>query len=290
MKKRFYLLIITLISKFTLNQLEKMANYIGFIAYVLIKDKRQLINRNLNLCFPEKNKKEIKEMTKQHFKSLSRGLLFATKNINPKIQIPIKIIGKKALDQAIKEQKAIIFIYGHFTLMEICIKVMSQALSPLKISAIYTPPKNKVSHNLIKKLRKPYVNLIPKNETKKALKVLQKKEALVIAPDQYLKDHKRHKEVPFFNHRKKIISATSTLTKNNDSVVFFMNFTYDTKQGFTLTLKQSNEIQGSSQEKEAKLISQFLQESIKKEIPNYLWIVNQFKLDRKDYRSNNPKV
>lgn len=290
MKEKFYLIIITLISKFTLHQLDKIANYLGSIAFKLLKDKRQLINKNLNLCFPKKNKKEIQEMTKRHFKYLSRGLLFATKNINPKIQIPLNIIGKKALDQAIKEQKAIVFIYGHFTLMEICVKLMSQALSPLKISAIYTPPKNKISHNLIKKLREPYVTLIPKNETKKALKVLKKKEALVIAPDQYLKDHKRHTEVPFFNHKKKIISATSTLTKNNDSVVFFMNFTYDTTQGFTLTLKQSNEIQRSSLEKEAKLISHFLQESIKKEIPNYLWIVNQFKLNKKEYRSNNPKI
>ncbi|MDG6779031.1 lipid A biosynthesis acyltransferase [Thiomicrorhabdus sp. zzn3] len=197
---------------------------LGKLLFLIAAKRKRLAKANIDLCFPEKNEDERRDLVKKHFESLGIGLMemslawygahkkdhahAAERNL-------VRYMGEEHLREAQARGKGVLILSPHFTTLELTGLFVSFLTH---FNAVYRPHDNPLMDYLIAKGRtilysnQPAGVPIANSNTRGMLKTLKAGGSLGFLPDQRYRA-KGHIEVPFFDHAAKSNPATSKIAK-----------------------------------------------------------------------------
>ena len=189
MKNYLALLILKIIAYFPIGASRGLGKLLGRFLYSLNSRLAQTCKKNLTLCYPELNAKEIDSLCFDRMQHLGQSL-FETPKIWRKGSIWIeskvkKVYGLDIFESLFEQKKGLIIIIPHLGNWEILGLWISKRVP---MTSIYEPPKIKSLNDWVKVGRENAgANLVPADikGVSNVLKALTKGEATGILPDQF---------------------------------------------------------------------------------------------------------
>lgn len=194
---------------------------IGRAAYHLVKSRREVARRNIELCFPQLSKDEIEKKVLLNFESSGIALFemgMAWFWPSWRINNLVKVTGAEHLKQAQADKQGIILLGAHFLTLEMGGRAFSQ-LQPAY--AVYRKHSNAVLDYWFHWGRmRENKGMLDRSDFKSMLRVLKKGDALWYAPDHDYGPHKSTVFAPFFAvENTNTVAGTSTMARITKSCV-----------------------------------------------------------------------
>lgn len=157
---------------------------LGRLACLINKKHRKIALTNLKESFPEKSDREHKEILARFYKNLGILLMefLHVKKIIKRMKLEIE--GREYLDAALKKNKGIIALTGHFGNWELLGAIIVNL--GYKLTVVYFEQRNKLTDKYINNVRNSMgIELIPKNKSAKlSLMALKQNYLLGLISDQ----------------------------------------------------------------------------------------------------------
>ncbi|MFT7561485.1 MAG: KDO2-lipid IV(A) lauroyltransferase [Flavobacteriales bacterium] len=256
-----------------------LGRQLGRVLYKKNIRRVRIARKNIELCFPELQKKEVEELTRRTLESTTIGIFesgcawFLPRwRLKPRCTIS----GLEHLNNL--GSQGAIFMGIHFTPIEIGAAFVNLEKG---IAGFYRPHTNPV-YEYIQAAGRIRHNensqVIPNGDVRGIIKVLRKGGIVNYAPDQDY-GHRRSIFAPFFNIDTATVKAPAQLARAGKAEVIpwttkrlddFGN--YEVKIHPPITSKLSD-----SEENNAKLINHFIEQQIRKNPEQYLWVHKRFK-------------
>ena len=118
----------------------------------------ELVNKNLNIAFPNLNNFEKKKITREMWSNYGRILaeyIFIKNFRNSSLKKNIIVEGQSILDNIKKNNRPVIFISGHFNNVELM--AMHIDKSGIDLATIYRPLNNQYLNKILEKIRIKYI-------------------------------------------------------------------------------------------------------------------------------------
>ena len=118
----------------------------------------ELVNKNLNIAFPNLNNFEKKKITREMWSNYGRILaeyIFIKNFRNSSLKKNIIVEGQSILDNIKKNNRPVIFISGHFNNFELM--AMHIDKSGIDLATIYRPLNNQYLNKILEKIRIKYI-------------------------------------------------------------------------------------------------------------------------------------
>jgi len=249
----------------------------GKLFYHLFPRFRKIATINIQQCFSDKNTDQVHALVKKHFESIGVSF-FETANAyyarDRKIQKLLHIENEHYLTDAMKNGGGIIILSSHF----MPLMLGSRALS-LKhnIANIYRPQNNRLFDKImVKGLTNGGGIMIKNSDTKAIIKAIKNSLPIWYAPDQDL-GNRGSVFAPLFGIQAATITATSRLAKGTNTAVIPYSF-IRTNKGYHMSFSAPLENYPSGDlVKDASNTNQILEDQIRKNPEQYLWIHRRFK-------------
>jgi len=252
---------------------------IGSCARHIFKKRRKIAEINLRLCFPEWTEEKRKEILKQHFESLGIGLVefgmcwwWSDKKILPLAHVE----GLEHLHNALRKNKGVILLAGHFTTLEI----ISLVLKPhTDFHPMYRKNNNEFLDYIIRSGRERHCGkVIPHDDLRSMIKSLRSNVPVLYIPDQNF--GRRHSIfVPFFGIQTATVPATSRLAAiDNTPVVPIILQRLPDYKGYRLVIEKALEnFPTDDPEQDTIRINQLFEKQVRDNPVDYLWVHRRFK-------------
>lgn len=201
-----------------------LGDIIGKVALNVAKKRRRITRINLKLCYPEKSDQEIKELVKQCFQNLGRGIFetaiawyWSDRRLAKIVHIDDNEL-KIAKEQAEKGQ-GIIVLTCHFYTLELMARIYGSYIKPGV--GVYRPNDNKVLEYLqVKGRTRSNLYLVDRKNTLPIVKALRQGLPIWYAPDQDYGHLLPHVYVPFFKvPNAATVTGTASLAKIKNTVI-----------------------------------------------------------------------
>ena len=251
----------------------------GRLALRVMKKRRDIALRNLQLCFPEWSGPERKTVLKAHFESLGMGLVeLAMAAWCPDQQVDelVEVKGAGHLGAALDEGRGIIAMSGHFPALEFTARALN--LPPPGLVAVYRPGGNAVFAYLVNRARlRPTSDTLSKYDVRGMVKALRSGSVLWYAGDQ-MTDAKSAELVPFFGEPAMTGTALGRLARISGApiVPWFTRRLKDGRYRVELLPALEN-FRGDSPLEEAERVNTLIEEQVRKAPEQYYWIHRRFK-------------
>ncbi len=253
------------------------------LSWLLLKfahKRRKISEINLKICFPEKTIAEREQLLKEHFLMSALGIIeiascwFSNLKTREKYT---EIIGLENLKQAQAKGNGVILLIFHFTSMEIGGSLLGHHCD---FHAMYKPNKKRpLIERMMRLGRLRHIHgLLTQDDAKKTLKLLKNNEIVWYATDQNY-GNKKGTFVPFFGTQASTVTAISKFAKlTGAAIVPFTHKRSDDLKGLTLELHPAfDNFPSQSPEADAIRINQFLENFLKQNPANYLWLHQRFR-------------
>lgn len=258
----------------------KISRTLGTVFFPLEKRRRHIINTNISLCFPEKSKKEQKQLALEVFISSIMAIFEMSLSWwgkPEKIMALHKIEGLKHLDAAIAKDKGVILLVSHFTTMEIAGTFLNKNIDNLKI--VYKRSNNELLEWFIRYKRLQNCSgLIKHKSIRDIVRNIKAGNVVWFAPDQDF-GVKDSIFAPFMNVMTSTLLSTQRLAKLTGAPVVPF-YASRSKDGSGYVLHFSPELKSFPSDNEledATKVNQAIEEQIKKTPEQYLWAHRRFK-------------
>jgi len=256
----------------------ELGKVLGNILFYIASSRRKIAEKNLSLCFPDKNKLQINFLLKKNFEEIGISF-FETANAyfapNQKINEKLIVKNEKYLQEAIDNDKSIILLGSHF--LSLMLGGRALIAKGYFIANIYRPQNNKLFDEI---MRSSFVKngavMIKTKDTRSMIKAIRSKTPIWYAPDQDL-GLKNSIFAPFFNIQTATVSATSRLAQSDNTVVLPYHFN---RQGDKYIMEFQKPIKPyptMNPLKDASKTNSVLEKQILKYPDQYLWIHKRFK-------------
>ena len=216
----FYILkfIVNISPDFLLN---KFANLVAIIVFLLNKKHRKIIDTNLKICFSDKDKKWRNKTSLNIYKNYAKFGIDFIKNQNTtseKVLKKINFENIEILENALKDQKAIILTTAHYGNWELC--ALAYAAKFKAMSVVGRALDSKIMDKILSKNRGQLdIELINKfGGVKKILQAIKNKRTIGMLTDQDASDNESIK-ISFFNQKVNYISAASIIAKKTNALL-----------------------------------------------------------------------
>lgn len=259
----------------------KLGAGIGNLLHALMKRRRNIAKRNLQLCFPEMSETEQDRLVKVNFQNsgialFESGMSWWWPTWRAKRVCHVK--GQEHIDAALAEGKGVFLLFLHVLPLEMMGRVLGECGYPCV--GFYRPHNNKLLEWLQYRGRcRSNKYMIGKRDVKGLLKALNKGEISVYLPDH---DYGRNRSVfvPFFNVKD---AATTTGTEIFASAK--NTVTMPTKlrrlpgvKGYEIEfLPPMVDYPGDDAETNAIAINQWVEEAVLDNMEQYMWVHRRFK-------------
>lgn len=170
---------------------------LGLLSQFIVKRRRNIAKRNLELCFPEKSEAEIKQLVRENFISVGVAIFetgmawfWSDKRLKKRVQVQ----GDEWITAAQKE-KGVLLIGVHFLTLELGGRILGMVHPGV---GVYRPNDNPVlDYVQLKGRLKSNKYMLDRYNTKGMIRALKQKELLWYAPDH---DYGKKNSVfaPFF--------------------------------------------------------------------------------------------
>ena len=187
---------------------------IGRLAHRIGKERRGIVRRNIELCFPELDAAEIDALTKSHFEALGMSIIemgLGRWASDARLDAMTTIKGLEHLNAAVASGKGIILLSAHFTTLELSGRVLSLNCPPF--DAVYRKNRSDFVTEVLRTGRERSADsTIEKGDIKAMVRSLRQGRPVWYAPDQSY-SRKGAEVIPFFGVPSTHTTATSTLAR-----------------------------------------------------------------------------
>jgi len=270
-----------LLAQLPFSVLLKLGRGLGAVVYRLAQRRRQIVQRNLQLCFPELDESERERLAKENF--ASTGMAVFEMAISwwwplARLRKLGMIEGLEHLKQAQQEHQGVILMAAHFTTLEIGAALVGGQHS---IDGMYRTHKNPLFDWLHRSGRERHnadALAIEREDVRGALRLLRQGRALWYAPDQdYGRKHSLF--VPLFGVMAATVTATSRLARLGKARVLpFTQERLPNGRGYRLVIHPPfADFPGETEQADCLRISQWLEQVIRAHPEQYLWAHRRFK-------------
>jgi Kdo2-lipid IVA lauroyltransferase/acyltransferase len=189
---------------------------IGRGIYRVAAKLRRVVERNLEICFPELTPAQRAALAKRHFESLAMSfpesaVAWFTKRRARRYDI----VGVEHLDAAVQKGKGVVLYTGHFTTIEICGQAL-KALVP-RLDGMFSHRSNPLLDEVQRRGRvRNTHHMFSTDNVRAMLKALKANATVWYAPDRTYKDGEL---LPFFNELALTNVSTSKLARVSGATV-----------------------------------------------------------------------
>jgi len=173
---------------------------------LLMRRRRRVVQRNLELCFPERDRTWRARLERAHFRALARGLgeiAFSWNRPGPLGPEIGEVVGMEYLAAARARGRGVLLLTAHMTSLELGARLFGERVAA---RAIYRPLANPALEAYQNRGRARYAEaMIPKHALRTMIRHLRAGGVLWFAPDQDL-GPERSRFAPFFG----VATATAT--------------------------------------------------------------------------------
>jgi len=267
------------LSALPLGWLLRFGEGLGWLLGRLLRSRRHIVQRNLELCFPELAAAARERLTDDHFKALGAGVFeaalawFAS---DARLRRHGEVIGLEHLRDAMREGHGVLLLTGHFTTLEIGARLL--ALSGVPFHAMYRPYENAVMDHYMHYWREQRSGLpaLPRDDLRRLVKALRQGRCIWYAPDQTL-DRRISVFAPFFGVPTLTITATSRLADMGRARIV-PYFPERIGSRYRVTLLPALEGFPSGDElADATRVNQVLEQGVRAAPAQYFWVHRRFK-------------
>jgi KDO2-lipid IV(A) lauroyltransferase len=188
----------------------------------------------------------------------------------------LRVEGLENLQAAMGRGRGVIMLTGHFTTLDLGGRFVTM-LAP--VAAVYRPHGNPLFDEIVRRGRERSAReTIPKQDVRAIIRALRRERAVWFAPDQ--SHRRRHSAVvPFFGVPAPTNTATSNFARMSGSpVVPFFPVRLPDSRGYRLVILPALEgFPGEDPAEDAARINRLLENEIRKNPAQYLWVHRRFK-------------
>jgi KDO2-lipid IV(A) lauroyltransferase len=252
---------------------------LGATLYRLLGRRRHIVETNLQLCFPELDAQQRRQIARSNFRHTAGALLetpYSWWGSREALQHLTHIEGMEHMEQALDRGRGVIMLGGHFTSMLICGRLLAMQL-PFHI--LVKPAKNPLYESLIRSYReRDYAGVINTDDLRGMVRALRRGEIVWYSPDQDL-GADISVFAPFMGVPTATITATARLAKMSGAPIVPINFErLPDGQGYRLRLLPALENFPSGDDvADATRINRFIEEHVREVPDQYLWAHRRFK-------------
>jgi len=252
---------------------------LGHLVERFASERRAIVRRNIELCFPELTTTDRDALATRHFEALGMSLIemgtgrWASDATHLRLG---RLEGLEHLQKALETGKGIILLSAHFTTLEISGRVMALSIPPY--DAVFRKNSSEFMTELQRTGRERSAEAtIEKRDIKKMVRSLRKGRVVWYAPDQSY-DRKGSEVIPFFGVPSMHATATSTLARLGDAVVvpYFPRRLDDGSYVFQILPPLENFPSDDAIE-DTKRYVRVLEEHIRSCPEQYFWLHRKFK-------------
>ncbi len=256
---------------------------LGRLVGRFVARRRLVVEKNIELCFPELSEQEQQDLVWKIFESTGRGFIdtgIAWFWPLKKISRLVELKGMEHLVKAHEEGQGVLLFTCHFTSLELCGGTFNNRY-PFDNYGVYRAHKNKVYDMLMCHGRERHskgLTPIPRDEVRAMAKVLRKGKCLMYLPDQDY-GHKYSTFVPFFGIEAASITAPTQLAKlGKAKAMAYTGVRKPDNSGYLIEIFPDDfEGYGQDEVQDAKMVNDFFEARIREYPDQYLWAHRRFK-------------
>ena len=266
-----------LISQMHWTEQRRLARGLGWFVFYLVPIRRRVVFTNLQLCFPEKSPAEIRTLARAHYDALALGLFEACCGwwALPHELPEHRILGFPHLDAALAKGKGVVLLTAHFTTLELCGRMMSEAGT---FGCLYRDPDNPVIAHVMRQQRERHSTIaVHFNDLKGLIRALRAGHAIWYAPDQGQRTHSSE-ILPFFDVPAVTNTATAKIAAMTGAAVVPYFAKREADHSYTLTILPALEnFPTDDVNADAIRINHLIEEHIRHAPEQYFWVHKRFK-------------
>jgi KDO2-lipid IV(A) lauroyltransferase len=193
---------------------------LGRLARRVLRERRQIAARNLEICFPELSDAERERLLRAHFEALGASLVEMSMGwfgSEETVRRHVQVVGAEHLRSALERGRGVILFSAHFTTFEF----FWPALAPLctRLCGMYKTQRNPIMNRMMNKGRlRNYAALFTKNNVREMLRELARNSVVWYAADQSY-GGKASALIPFFAEPAMTNTAISRIAKASGATV-----------------------------------------------------------------------
>jgi KDO2-lipid IV(A) lauroyltransferase len=251
---------------------------VGALLYAVPSRRKQIVQVNLRLCFPDMSSAERHVLGRSHFRHvvrsyMERGVQWfgSARTIAKLVQLESRI------DLYEKDAPPTIFMGFHFVAIEVGCMLYSMKLP---ITALYTPMSSQMLNSLAKEQRGRFgADMVKRSDSaRRILKVLRGGGSVMLAADM---DHGIENSVfvPFFGVPACTLTSVSRLARLTGArVVPFVTEVLPDYRGYKMTIFEPlADFPSRSDEIDARRMNAFLETQVQRFPDQYYWVHRRFK-------------
>ena len=254
---------------------------LGALMYLSARSRRHIVQRNLELCFPQLSASGRQRLVRKNFSST--GIAFFEMAMSwwwPKARLQrlAHVEGLEHLQQAQAEGQGVILMALHFTTLEIGAALLGQHHT---IDGMYREHKNPVFDYVQRRGRERHnddATAIEREDVRAMLKVLRAGRAIWYAPDQ---DYGRKQSifVPLFGIQAATVTATTKFARlGRARVLPYTQERLADGSGYRLVIHPPlADFPGESEEADCRRVNAWIEQAVGQCPEQYLWAHRRFK-------------
>ncbi len=260
------------------------SSVIAFLLGRVIGYRTKVVEANLERCFPEKSKNEIKNINRKFYLNIADILLESLKGLTlsqTSIEKRFKILNPEVLNKYFDNNQSVMCLASHYANWEWGIQAVNSQIKHQAIS-IYKPLANTYLEKYMHKQRSRLgMKLYPMEETREAFAQAAKEPiAIILAADQSPSDTTKTIIVDFFNERLGFIHGPEAYAAKTHSPVVFFDVQRVKRGYYTLEIK---ELFTGKENLEKGVLTQIyahkIEEVLRKKPEDWLWSHKRWKHD-----------
>ena len=252
-----------------------------FLIYYVFKYRRKIVLDNLLIAFPEKTEAERICIAKSFYKGFTDNFIELIKLVSITESEMKKrfIINIEVVNELVEKHQRVHLITGHYFNWEFA-NLAVGLISKFPFVVAYKPVSNKVFDRLMYHIRSRFgTKLVSSTNFAKDFQPLSKSNyALILVADQNAANTSKAYWIDFFGKKVPLVKGPERGAKMNNLPIVYTEF-YKVKRGFykgnfeLITTTPNDYKDGEI----TKILIRKIEDSIRKEPPNYLWSHRRWK-------------
>ena len=251
---------------------------IGLLAFVIAKRRREIVEKNLRVCFPNLPDKEVKKKIIRNFRSSGTAILetfeawaFPQRDFESLVEFE----GLELLVEAKKRGKGVLLVGNHLCSLDLCGAALSRKI-PFHV--MYKRNKNLLINTIMNRGRtRNFESIVERKNIRRVIRILREGSIIWYGPDQDFGE-KNSVFVPFFGFPTATITATSRIAQStNASVIFMSQYRKEKGRYFVKLSGTSGDFPSNDISADCEIINKKIEEAILLAPDQYWWLHRRFK-------------
>lgn len=264
-----------------------IGNRLGDLSWLLLRSRRRVTLRNLELCFPQWSEAQRQHVARESFRAAGIALFESSRawwRSPATLAARFEFRGLEHLQAGLAQGHGVVLFGAHYMHLEIA---GAAASSRFSLDIIYRPQNNAALETLVKWRRQHiYTWQIDRRDVRSIYKALKANHVVWYTGDQ---DFGRKQAVfaPFFGVTAATVVAGARFTRSNDAVALGIDFRRDDRSGRYIMEFSAPLAFTGNDETDAAIMNRHIEAGILKAPGQYMWFHRRFKTQR-DPRGQNP--